>query len=174
MIVSGSTQRQMKLECVLEYQKGMGGVDLQDQVTALFPIMRRTVKGYRKIFFYLLDICVFNAFIVYRSLTNKKKTTYSDFRVSVAEQLLLSAEMPSYSTRGRPSAAPHPLGLQGKNWAHFPEHIPATEKKKNVTKRCVVCYSKGKRSETAWQCKKCGAALHLPDCFEVFHTKLSY
>jgi hypothetical protein len=40
----------------LEYQKGMGGVDLLDQVTALFPIMRRTVKGCRKIFFYLLDM----------------------------------------------------------------------------------------------------------------------
>jgi hypothetical protein len=33
----------------LEYQDGMKGVDLQDQVTALFPIMRRTVKGYRKL-----------------------------------------------------------------------------------------------------------------------------
>jgi hypothetical protein len=45
-----------KPECALEYQKGVGGVDLQDQVTALFPIMKRTVKGYRKIFFYLLGM----------------------------------------------------------------------------------------------------------------------
>jgi hypothetical protein len=39
-----------KPKCALEYQKGLGGVDLQDQVTALFPIMRRTVKGIEKYF----------------------------------------------------------------------------------------------------------------------------
>jgi hypothetical protein len=31
----------------------MGGVDLQDQVTALFPIKRCTVKGVERIFFYI-------------------------------------------------------------------------------------------------------------------------
>jgi hypothetical protein len=30
-----------------------------------------------------------------------------------------------------------------------------------VTKRCVVCYSRGKRSESVWQCKQCGVALHI-------------
>jgi hypothetical protein len=50
-----------KPKCVLEYQKGMGGVDLQDQVTALFPIMPHTVKGYRKILFYIVDMCIFNS-----------------------------------------------------------------------------------------------------------------
>jgi hypothetical protein len=34
-----------KPQCAIEYQKRMGGADLQDQVTAPFPIMRRTVKG---------------------------------------------------------------------------------------------------------------------------------
>jgi hypothetical protein len=40
-----------KPKCARECPKAMGGVDLQDQVTALFPIMRCTVKWYRKIFF---------------------------------------------------------------------------------------------------------------------------
>jgi hypothetical protein len=44
--------------------------------TALFPIMRRTVKGYRKIFFYLLDMCIFNSFTVYHKMTGKKKTLF--------------------------------------------------------------------------------------------------
>jgi hypothetical protein len=29
-----------KLDCAVEYQKGMGGVELQDQATALSPVMR--------------------------------------------------------------------------------------------------------------------------------------
>jgi hypothetical protein len=45
----------MKPKCALEYQKGMGGVDLQDQMTAL----SNPEKGYRKIFFIFL-ICVFS------------------------------------------------------------------------------------------------------------------
>jgi hypothetical protein len=135
--------------------------------------MRRTVKGYRKIFFYLLDMCIFNAFIVHRKITNKKKP-YTDFRVDIASKLLETVELPAYSIRGRPASSTTPLRLQGKNWAHFPMHVPATEKKKNATKRCVVCYSQGKRSESAWQCKTCGVAFHLPVCFEVYHTKSSY
>jgi hypothetical protein len=63
-----------KPKCALDYQKGMGGVVLQDQVTALFSIMRRTVTGYRKVFFYLLDMCIFNSFTVYHKMTGKKKT----------------------------------------------------------------------------------------------------
>jgi hypothetical protein len=151
----------------------MGGVDLQDQMTALFPVMRRTVKGYRKIFFYLLDICIFNSFIVHHKITGRKKKNFSDFRVCIAEQLLESVTLPEYSAKGRPFSST-PLRLQAKNWAHFPMNIPPTEKKKKPTKRCVVCYSKGKRSESKWQCKKCGVALHLPDCFEVYHTKITY
>jgi hypothetical protein len=40
-----------------------------------------------------------------------------------------------------------------------------------VTKRCVVCYSRGKRSESAWQCKQCGVSLRIEDYFEVYHTQ---
>jgi hypothetical protein len=57
----------------------MGGVDLQDQVPALFPNMRRTVKGYRKIFFYLMDVYIFNSFTVYHKITveNRQATMTS-------------------------------------------------------------------------------------------------
>jgi hypothetical protein len=34
-----------------------------------------------------------------------------------------------------------------------------------VTKRCGVCYSRGKRSESVWQCKQFGVALHIEECF---------
>lgn len=43
----------MKPKCVIEYNHGMGGVDRQDQVLACFPVMRKFLKGYRKIFFYM-------------------------------------------------------------------------------------------------------------------------
>ena len=118
-----------KPRLALDYQDGMKGVDLQDQVTALFPIMRRTVKGYRKIFFYLLDICIFNAFVVHCTWSEKKKR-YTDFRVAAATQLLETVQLPDYKVRGRPSSITTPLRLQAKNWAHFPMRIPSTDEKK--------------------------------------------
>lgn len=45
------TKNTMKPKCVIEYNHGMGGVDHQDQVLACFPVMRKFMKGYRKIFF---------------------------------------------------------------------------------------------------------------------------
>mgnify|MGYP003623271792 FL=1 len=90
----------------------MKGVDLQDQVTALFPIMRRTVKGYRKIFFYLLDICIFNAFVVHSQMSKSKRKPYTDFRRAVAKEILESVKLPEYSSRGRPSSGETPLRLQ--------------------------------------------------------------
>jgi rubrerythrin len=35
----------------------------------------------------------------------------------------------------------------------------------SLTERCVVCYSRGKRSESVWQCKHCGVAHHIEECF---------
>jgi hypothetical protein len=131
-----------KPKCALEYQKGMGGVDLQDQVTALFPIMRRTVKGYRKIFFYLLDMCIFNSFTVYHKMTGKKKANYSDFRINIAQQLLEAVQLPEYSVRGRPSSSTPPPRLQAKAWVHFPMHIPP-QKKRKKSQNGVLCATVG-------------------------------
>jgi hypothetical protein len=72
-----------KPKLCLEYQSGMKGIDLQDQVTALFPIMRHTVKAYRKIFFYVLDIRIFNDFVIHFSMVKCKKS-YTDFWMAIA------------------------------------------------------------------------------------------
>lgn len=130
-----------KPRLTLEYQDGMKGVDLQDQVTALFPIMRRTVKGYRKIFFYLLDICLFNAFVVHCTFSERKKH-YSDFRIEVASQLLETVQLPDYKVRGQPSTSSTPLRLQAKSWAHFPMHIPSTQNKKKSFKAMFCVHKK--------------------------------
>jgi hypothetical protein len=132
-----------KPKLVLEHQDGMKGVDLQDQVTATFQIMRDTVKGYRKIFFYLLDICIFNSFVVFCTFGRKER--YTDFRVAVATQLLGTEQLPDCKVRGQPSPSATPLRLQANNWAHFPMHIPSTEKKKAPSKRCIVCSKKKKK-----------------------------
>jgi hypothetical protein len=101
-----------------------------------------------------------------------RRKPFTGFRVSIATQLLGSVQMPNYTIRGRLSSSSTPLRLQAQTWAHFPMHVPPTEKKKKKCYKKMCC--KGKRSESSWQCKKCGVALHLPDCFEIYHIQTSY
>lgn len=82
--------------------------------------------------------------------------------------------LPDYPTRGRQSQNDCTIRLQTKHWAHFPEYIPSTNNKKHPAKRCHVCVKNNIRSETTWQCKKCLVPLHIPKCFEMFHTLQNY
>lgn len=151
----------------------MGGVDRQDQVLACFPLMRKFMKGYRKIFFYMFDMALFNAFVIYSKMQNKN-SHYVNFRLDVAEQLLKEISLPTYNVRGRPAHGDTPMRLQAIRWAHFPQHIPPTERKAKPTRACKVCSKHKIRSETTWKCKQCLVALHVPICFEKYHTLHNY
>lgn len=161
-----------KPKCVIDYNHGMGGVDHQDQVLACFPVMRKFMKGYRKIFFYLFDMGLFNSYVLYSKMSSKNH--YVNYRLDVAEQLLQNLKLPDYKTPGRPAHGDTPSRLQAKHWGHFPRHIPATLKKKNPARVCKVCSKNKKRSETVWECKSCLVALHVPECFERYHTVHDY
>lgn len=49
----------------LKYNEGMGGVDLQDSFLSSFKLMRKYVKSYTKIFFYIANIALLNSYILY-------------------------------------------------------------------------------------------------------------
>jgi hypothetical protein len=46
-------------------------VDTLDQQLASYPVMHHYLKAY-KIFFYLLDTTLFNAYILHRTITSQK------------------------------------------------------------------------------------------------------
>jgi hypothetical protein len=179
MTATGKTDRKTRLpivkpQAIIDYNKCMGGVDRQDQSLASFPIMRRYVKGYKKNFYYIADMAMFNAYQIY-----KKKFQvdlhYNEFRVNVAEQILERVTLPAHAT-GRRSTGVTPMRLQAKNWGHFPSLIASTVGgKKYKTRQCKVCKEQKKgRKECRWECEKCKIALHVPECFKLFHTKIDY
>jgi hypothetical protein len=161
----------LKPNCVVEYISVMGGVYAHDQQLASFPIVRRYCQGYKKLYFYLLDMTMLNASIIHRALNpGKKRERYTSFRVNIAEEILLKIKLPDYPIRGRLSQGDKPLRLQSIQWAHFPSKIPPTSKKTAPSRRCKVCSTRGVRKETCYECEQCKIALHVEDCFKIYHT----
>lgn len=69
-VPTGKINRQTKKEilkskCALEYNKYMGGVDTGDSVMYHYPAFRKTVKWYKKLFFGIMDMCLYNAKILF-------------------------------------------------------------------------------------------------------------
>ncbi|CAH2020340.1 unnamed protein product [Acanthoscelides obtectus] len=74
---------------------------------------------------------------------------------------------------GRPSTQLTPLRLTGR---HFPDLIPATEKKANPTRQCGICSrarderEKKIRRGTKYYCADCETPLCVTPCFRIYHT----
>nr|XP_034194807.1 piggyBac transposable element-derived protein 4-like [Osmia lignaria] len=165
----------LKPNCVIEYNKGMGGIDLNDQMLAYFPIMRKCLKGYKKLFFYMSDMALFNAYVMKNQLPNNYgRQSYANYRIDIAEAILKYVQLPDYARRGRFAEIQTPLRLQAQYWGHFAKHIDKTPKKQHPTRMCKVCYRHKKRRETTWECTKCKVALYIPECFINYRTMQDY
>ncbi|KAK9694585.1 Transposase IS4 [Popillia japonica] len=167
----------LKPKLVVDYNNTMGGIDRFDQQLHDYPIPRkRGKKYYKKIFFHLVDFCVYNAFILYRRTAGQKD--HLEFRANLVENLISEYHtgLRTATTEGRPKV-PGPIRLSER---HFPEFIPPTEKKNSPTRCCAVCCKqrdekgKRKRKETRYYCKPCDKGLCAVPCFMIFHTKLDF
>ena len=177
-----------KPQIVLDYNKYMGGVDLSDFLTNTYADMRKTLKWYKKLIFYLNDLAVTNAYIVYCVVT-KKKVKHLNFVLDLIEQLISygsshSQDRPKPGRSGRKGHGENVVRLEFSQSQHWPIHVPATEGKENNTRPCLVCKPQtlGRRKqqgditsrpETRYMCKKCEIPLH-PICFEAYHTQVHY
>ena len=158
-----------RLECAHDYNKYMHGVDMHDQKLASFTIMRRHLKWYRKLFLYLLDMCILNASIIFHEYVQGKASKFkprqlTQFRFDLVEQILSSVKLVDYQ---KPVFKKNPLRFN--NNRCYLVKLEPTERKKNPTRKCVYCTSKKRRSETVYKCEYCGVALHK-QCFPLYHT----
>ena len=144
-----------KPQCVLSYNEGMGGVDRSDQQAKPYQCVRKCVKWYKKLFFYVLDMCIVNSYLLHVELTGTRLTLL-DFRLKLVAALLESSALPAYHRRGRLRSLDSPARLLGR---HFPSYVPATEAKERLQRRCAVCSSKGNQKNTRYQCEICSVSL---------------
>ncbi|KAK1170655.1 piggyBac transposable element-derived protein 3-like [Acipenser oxyrinchus oxyrinchus] len=162
---------------VKTYNKHMGGVDLHDMLIELYRIDFRSKRYYLRIFFQIVDMCVINAWLLYRRHCEQQEVNHKPqltFRSEVAHTLLQAGKSLKRK-RGRPSMEstgdnPQRRRISQKpvddvrlgGIAHWPQHV----EEKQRCKFCIKAYSRT-------QCEKCGLALCLTkerNCFKDFHT----
>jgi len=147
MVDSGVVDRKtgaaiQKPECILHYNKHMGGVDRNDQLSKYYSFARKVMKIWKKQFFYLLNSMVLQSFIVYLKYSlDQPKLSHYDFRLTLVRELVTSSRatdyLPRHEQRRSSSVATPPLRLIGR---HFPSFIPRTASKEhpiNQTQRGI-------------------------------------
>lgn len=91
----GSKEKVSCPQVVEMYNKIMGGVDRFDQLLERYSIGRRANKWWHRIFYYLLDMAIVNAYILMK-INKRSKIDQLTFRLNLARQLISG-----YSSRKR-------------------------------------------------------------------------
>ena len=83
----GETEQIMKPLCIIEYNQYMSGVDRLDQMISYYPFTRKTMKWPKKVFFYLLEVSLWNSFVIYKAKNPQAKLNLRSFHLKVIEKL---------------------------------------------------------------------------------------
>ena len=141
----------------------MGGDDRCDQRPSTYQCVRKYVKWYIKLFFYVFDMCIVNSYLLHVELTGTRLTLL-DFWLKLVAALPESSALPAYCRRGRPRSLDSPACLLGR---HFPSYLPVTKQKKDHTVNALCAH----RKDTQYQCETCSVSLCVVPCFKDYHTK---
>ncbi|GBN77865.1 PiggyBac transposable element-derived protein 4 [Araneus ventricosus] len=76
----------LKPQCILDYNKNMGGIDIGDAVMTHHSCFRKSVKWYKKLFFGLMDITILNSNILFDK-KHGTKTPILQFKMKLIEQI---------------------------------------------------------------------------------------
>ena len=175
-------------EIMHNYNKYMGGVDLNDQLLQYSAYSQRTLKWWKKVTFRVLNLAMVNAYILYKewstqmNVERQKRLSHADFRLIVLRQCL--ATVPEKEVLHNTTEVTEFSRLQGN---HFLEKIPSGvgKQKSRLYKVCgkaekVMHERSGGQplkkygSVITFQCKTCKVELCVSDCFELYHTQKDF
>ncbi|EFN82711.1 PiggyBac transposable element-derived protein 4, partial [Harpegnathos saltator] len=161
-----------KPKCVADYNALMGAVDKIDMILSSLHCVRKSTKWYKKYFFHLLDLAIYNAYILYKE-ANEKIVTFEKFHLLLIKDILREYPPDRVEAKGgRSHSDDLPFRLTER---HFPTSCVTNENRKHSSRRrCAVCTKNNRRSDSRYECKKCNVGLCIEPCFEIYHTIQNY
>ena len=106
----------MKPQTVLTYNSNKAGVDKHDQMASYYPMCRKSLKWWKKLFFWLYVMGVVNSFKLCKFSNPTSKLRLSQYIITLAKKLLKEAGIEERNQP--PNAAAEPRRHVTGN--HFP------------------------------------------------------
>lgn len=181
-------QIRIKPKEIAIYNEHMSGIDRADQMTSYYSSPRKTIRWYKKVLFYLLDVATWNEFFLHKNYCKNgdKHYKFLHFREDLIRSLTsigpevkgkhlliprnIHDNRKTPATMTQAEAIPSSSGKGG----HWPERNPLlpNRTRKTTFLKCRMCTKKKLRKETSYRCKTCPEKPPLcPDCFEEWHSK---
>ena len=147
-------------QAIKDYFVNARSVDVLGQLHYSYPVNRKTVNATSSLVWWLIDICIVNAFTLYK--TENKTLTHLDFRIMLMNGL--AAMFLSDRSASQASSASN-------------QRIPlAKDHYSDIScdsRRCSECSTPERRKRTTYICVDCNIHLCLGKCFAAYHSKLS-
>ena len=148
-----------------------------DQLASYYPFLRKSVKWWHKVFFWLLEVSVVNSFITYTTRLHQlgaEPETQLQFHRSLVLSLVSNQlGLPQPPRPGRRAD----MSLERlRPIPHFAEEAERSQSSRgNARRDCCVCSRAGHRRTTYYYCRTCSDKpfLHPCRCFRVYHTRAS-
>ena len=149
-----------KPNVVADYNNGMSGIDLSDQMISYYSNLRKTLKWYRKVALQIIEVLLNNSYYVFKKCTGKQMTMLT-YRETIVNHLIGLTDDVDFDKVPKANF-------------HYLEPIPPTASKANPTRKCVLCKKADIRKESRYQCGFCEdkVALCIHPCFKNYHVKL--
>ena len=150
------------------YNQHMLGVDRLDQRMSYYQFTRKSVRWWRKVFFWMVEVVVVNSYIMYTAHTDaRRKRTHKEFR----RDIVLSLCQPLRDMTPHRQPAPRDQTLERLRGRHFPDTS-------STRRDCRVCSSRQpgqQRHLTTVICATCSDHPHLctRECFRAYHTRVN-
>ena len=145
----------------------MLGVDRLDQRMSYYQFVRKSVRWWRKVFFWIVEVAVVNAYILYLNHTDAhRKLKHKEFRRMLV--LALCEEQCSARQSSRPRRRQDQT-LERLRGSHYPD----TGAVRRDSRMCSVRGQGGRRHLTTSFCVTCSDHPHLciGECFRAYHTQ---
>jgi hypothetical protein len=94
----GGREMLRKPYLVIDYNSNMNGVDRVDQMLAYYPTVRKTTKWTKKLFFYMIELSIHNAHIIYNDKHQDDNMSLYDFQMSIIRRLFSTTQPPPDSS----------------------------------------------------------------------------
>ncbi|XP_025760986.1 piggyBac transposable element-derived protein 4-like [Oreochromis niloticus] len=151
-----STRDDKKPQMILDYNSTKGGVDNLDKVTATYSCQRKTARWLLVIFYNILDVSAYNAYVLWTEINQHWNAGKLYQRQLFLEELGKSLVTPKIQMRVRPARSPAAAAVIEKvkcapsNQSAVDSVEPGIKKRK----RCQICPSR-EDIKTSTVCEKC-------------------